>query len=246
LLTCSSKSLGSPHAIPKHKDSNIKNYNSACCFLWNETWSLTLRNECRGSGFSRNRMLKRILESKREEERGDWRKWLGVTKLRRVRCVGHMALKERVWRKHHLVRLCVYAGIILKGIRKNIKGVFGLDSCDPGYVKWQVLLNMVINIHVPWNVGGEGIWHKILASQWEICYIELIYHRMYLRQYARRDGDSAGGGSLFIILLPSAVINVSHSAVSFVRNFVVLTGQNLYYYDNLLWFKLYLLMIEYV
>jgi hypothetical protein len=40
----------------------------------NETWSLTLRNECRGSGFSRNRILKRILESKREEERGGWRK----------------------------------------------------------------------------------------------------------------------------------------------------------------------------
>ena len=133
----------------------------------------------------------------------------GVAKLRMLRCVGHMALRERVWRKHHLEGLRVDAGIILKWIWKNIKGVFGLDSCDPGLVKRQVLLNTVTDIHVPWNVGGAGgICHKILASQWEIWYIELIDHRMYLRQYARRDGDSAGGGSLFIILLPSAVINV--------------------------------------
>ena len=38
----------------------------------NETWSLTLRNECRGSGFSINRILKRILETNRAEDK----RWL--------------------------------------------------------------------------------------------------------------------------------------------------------------------------
>jgi len=76
----------------------------------------------------------------------------------RVRCVGHMALRERVWRKHHLEGLRVDAGTILKRIWKNKNGVFGLD-CDPRYVTRQVLLNKVTNIHVPWNVGGgEGVF----------------------------------------------------------------------------------------
>jgi hypothetical protein len=38
-----------------------------------ETWSLTLREECRLRVFE-NRVLRRIFESKRDEVKGEWRK----------------------------------------------------------------------------------------------------------------------------------------------------------------------------
>jgi hypothetical protein len=122
-----------------------------------ETWSLTLRNECRGSGFSTARSWREYLNLTRRKEEVVGEHVIvkgfmtctprpavsGVSKLRMVRCVGHMALRERDWRKHPLEGWRVDAGIILKLIWKNIKGVFGLDSFDPGEVKGQFLLNVV-------------------------------------------------------------------------------------------------------
>ena len=69
-----------------------------------ETWSLTLRKECRLRVFE-NRMLRRVLGPKRDEVTGEWRKLhnekisdlyslpniVQVVKLRRMRWSGHVA-----------------------------------------------------------------------------------------------------------------------------------------------------------
>ena len=69
-----------------------------------ETWSLTLREECRLRVFE-NRLLRRIFGSKRDEVTGDWRKLhkeelndlysspniVRVIKSRRMRWAGHVA-----------------------------------------------------------------------------------------------------------------------------------------------------------
>ena len=68
-----------------------------------ETWSLTLREECRLRVFE-NRVLRRIFGPKRDEETGEWRKLcneelndlysspniIPVIKSRRIRWVGHV------------------------------------------------------------------------------------------------------------------------------------------------------------
>jgi hypothetical protein len=69
-----------------------------------ETWSFTLREECRLRVF-KNRVLKRIFGPKRDEEAGEWRRLcnkelyalyfspniIWVTKSRRLRWAGHVA-----------------------------------------------------------------------------------------------------------------------------------------------------------
>ena len=69
-----------------------------------ETWSLTLREECR-LRVSENRVLRRVLGPKRDEVTGEWRKLhneelsdpyslpniVRVVKSRRMRWVGHVA-----------------------------------------------------------------------------------------------------------------------------------------------------------
>ena len=69
-----------------------------------QTWSLTLREECRQWVFE-NRVLRRIFGPKGEEVTRDWRKLhkeelyemycstsiVWVTKLRRMRCAGYVA-----------------------------------------------------------------------------------------------------------------------------------------------------------
>jgi hypothetical protein len=69
-----------------------------------ETWSLTLREECRLRVFE-NRVLRRVFGSKRDEVRGEWRKLhneevndlyslpniVRVAKSRRMRWAGHVA-----------------------------------------------------------------------------------------------------------------------------------------------------------
>jgi len=69
-----------------------------------ETWSLTLREECRLRGFE-NRVLRRVFGSKRDEVTGEWRQLHNeelrdlyslpnivlVVKSRRMRWVGHVA-----------------------------------------------------------------------------------------------------------------------------------------------------------
>jgi hypothetical protein len=47
--------------------------NFACCFVWCETWSLTLREEHRLRVFE-NRVLRRIFGHKRNEVTGEWRR----------------------------------------------------------------------------------------------------------------------------------------------------------------------------
>jgi hypothetical protein len=51
----------------------IYNYYFACFLYGCETWSLTLREEQR-LGVSKNRVLRRIFDAKRDEVTGDWRK----------------------------------------------------------------------------------------------------------------------------------------------------------------------------
>ena len=91
-------------AIQKYKGQDIQKYNFACCLVWVETWSLTLREE-RGLRVFENRVLRRIFGPKRDEVTGEWRQphteelndrysspnivW--VIKPRRMRWVGHVA-----------------------------------------------------------------------------------------------------------------------------------------------------------
>ena len=69
-----------------------------------ETWSLTLREDCRLRGFE-HRVLRRMLGSKREEVTGEWRRLhkkelyalysspviIRVVKSRRLKWAGHVA-----------------------------------------------------------------------------------------------------------------------------------------------------------
>jgi hypothetical protein len=72
-----------------------------------ETWSLTLREECRLRVFE-NRVLRRIVGPKKDEEREEWRRLhkkelhalysspniIRVIKSRRLRWAGHVARSE--------------------------------------------------------------------------------------------------------------------------------------------------------
>ena len=74
-----------------------------------ETWSLTLREECRLRVFE-NRILRRTFGPKRDEN-GEWRRphneefhnlyrlpnKMGVIKSRRLRWAGHIARMEKGW-----------------------------------------------------------------------------------------------------------------------------------------------------
>ena len=80
-----------------------------------ETWSLTMREECRFRVFE-NRVLRRIFGPKREKVTGEWRKlhneelndfyyspnifW--VIKPRRMRWVGHVARNGERWGVHRV------------------------------------------------------------------------------------------------------------------------------------------------
>jgi hypothetical protein len=82
-----------------------------------ETWSLTLREEHRVSVFE-NRVLRRILDPKRPEATGDWRKLhneelhnfysspgiIRMIKTRRMRWAGHVA---RMGEKRNAYRILV-------------------------------------------------------------------------------------------------------------------------------------------
>ena len=73
LLSFSTETFVSQFAIQKFKDSDIQNYNSACCFYGCETWSLTLREEQRLRVFE-NRVLRRLFGPRRDEVTSEWRK----------------------------------------------------------------------------------------------------------------------------------------------------------------------------
>jgi hypothetical protein len=63
------------HCYPKRKNQKIQNYtrNFVVVLYGHATWSLTLREEHRLRVFE-NRVLRRILGSKRGEVTGSWRK----------------------------------------------------------------------------------------------------------------------------------------------------------------------------
>jgi hypothetical protein len=113
-----------------------------------ETWSLTLREECRLSVFE-NRVLRRIFGPKRDEVTGEWRRLhnkelyalcsslniIGLMKSRKLKWAGHVAgmgggmVNTGVWREHltedHLEDIVVDGRIILKWILES-----GMGSMD--------------------------------------------------------------------------------------------------------------------
>ena len=93
-----------------------------------ETWSLTLREECRLRLFE-NRILRRIFGAKRDEN-GEWR-WLHneehyslyrslnivrVTKSRRLRWAGHVARMEEVTSAFKILDSIPSTFLILKNL----------------------------------------------------------------------------------------------------------------------------------
>jgi len=139
-----------------------------------ETWSLTLREECRLRVFE-NRMLRRIFGPKRDEVKGEWRKLhneelndlysspniISVIKTRRIRWVGHALCmgesrvvygvlvgkpqgKKPLGRPRH--RWEVNIKIDLQGVKCEYMGwISGAWEGD----RWQSLGNTVKNIRVP-------------------------------------------------------------------------------------------------
>jgi len=89
-------------AIHKFKYSYIQNYNFAYYLYGCETWSLTMRVECRPRMFE-NRVLRRIFGPKKDGGTGEWRELqneelndvyfspniTGMIKSKRMRCGGH-------------------------------------------------------------------------------------------------------------------------------------------------------------
>jgi hypothetical protein len=139
-----------------------------------ETWSLTLREECRLRVFW-NRVLRRIVGLKRDEVTGEWRKLhneelnnlysspniVWVIKSRRMRWAGHVARmgKGRV----------VYRVLVRKPVRRRSLGRprrrwennIRMDLREVGYGcvdwmelaqgrdRWRALVSAVMNLGVP-------------------------------------------------------------------------------------------------
>jgi hypothetical protein len=103
-LSFSAKSFVFQFAIQNFKDQDIQTYNLPLVLYGCEAWSLTLREECRLRVF-KNRELRRIFGSKRDEVTEEWKKLhndelnylysspniVQVIKSRRMRWVGHVA-----------------------------------------------------------------------------------------------------------------------------------------------------------
>ena len=136
-----------------------------------ETWSLTLREECRLRVFE-NGMLRRTFGPKRDEVTGEWRKLhneelnalypspniVEVIKLRRMRWAGHVAQGK------------VYTGFLggkPEGRRPRVRprsrwehnikrdlqevGCWGMDCIElaQNRDKWRECVNVVMNLRVP-------------------------------------------------------------------------------------------------
>ena len=138
-----------------------------------ETWSFTLREECRLRIFE-NRILRWIFGSKRDEN-GEWRRLLSeelhslyrspnivrVIKSRRLRWTGHVARMEEGWsvfkiltgtttgKRHFGKSRCRWGDNIrmdLKDVRINTRN--WVDSAqDRDY--WRALVNVELNLRFP-------------------------------------------------------------------------------------------------
>jgi len=144
-----------------------------------ETWSLTLREERRLRVFE-NRVLRRVVGSRRDEVTGEWRKLhneklnylycspniVRVIKSRRMRWAGHVA--------HMGERRDVYRVSVGKRDRTrplgrprrrwedNIKmdvqemkcGCMDWIEVARDRDRWRALVNAVMNLRVPYNAGN--------------------------------------------------------------------------------------------
>jgi hypothetical protein len=141
-----------------------------------ESWSLTLREECKLRVFE-NRVLRRIFGPKRDEVTGEWRRLHNkklhalysllninrVIKSRRLRWAGHVAcmgdsravyrvLVENLREGHHLEDTGIDGRIILTSILKKWDGVDeGMDWSTLAQNRdwWQAVVNAVTNLRVP-------------------------------------------------------------------------------------------------
>ena len=138
-----------------------------------ETWSLTLREECRLRVLE-NRVLRRIFRPKWDEVTRKWRKLhneelndlysspniIRTIKSRRMRWMGHVArmgekivacrvLVKNLRMRYHLEDPGIDGRIILRWIFKKWEG--GMDWIDlvRDRDKWWALVNAVTNLHVP-------------------------------------------------------------------------------------------------
>ena len=144
-----------------------------------ETWSLTLREECRLRVFE-NRVLRRIFGPKRDKGTGEWKKLhneelndlysspsiVWVIKSRRMRWAGHVArMGERKGVYKILVGKPEGEGLLGRPKRRwenNIK--MDIQEVECGYIKWidlaqdrnrwRALATAVMNLRVPLNAGN--------------------------------------------------------------------------------------------
>jgi hypothetical protein len=166
LLSFGAESLVFQFNIKKCKDYDIQNYIILVLVLYGcETWSCTLREECRLTDFG-NRVLRKIFGPKRHEVTGEWRrlhnkelyipyfspKIIQVIKSRRLRWVGHVArMRGEVHTKERdqLKDQGADWRIRLKWIFE--KWDWGMDWIDlaQGRDRWRAVVNTVMKLQVP-------------------------------------------------------------------------------------------------
>jgi len=155
-----------------------------------ETWSLTLREERRLKVFE-NRVLRKVFRPKKEEATGEWRKLqieelndlysspniFRMIKSRRTRWAGHVA---RIGEGRGVYRILVGKpegkrplGSPRSRWEDNIKIDLEKVGCeDMDWIelaqdrdRWRALVNAVMNLRVPYNVGNFWLAEKWLDSQ---------------------------------------------------------------------------------
>ena len=176
LLLFGAESFVLQFTIQKYKDIKIKVYRTIILpvVLYGcETWSFTLREECRLKVLE-NRVLRRIFGPKWEEVIQEWRKlhnkelndlysspniirviksrrmrWMGLVGRMGERIVACRVLMGNLTEKYHLEDPGIDGRIILRWLFKKWDG--GLDWIDLARDgdKWWAFVNAVMNLQVP-------------------------------------------------------------------------------------------------